>query len=240
MANNPYSLASLWIQGDLVIKGVAVLLLLMSVASWYVIVTRAWRIFRLQQVIRATGLFWSTESPDEGLEMPDTGISENPFRRLVLDGQAAMEHYAAAKGSLHAQLSLSQWLGDSLRSSIDASSERMQSGLPVLASVGSTAPFIGLFGTVWGIYRALASIGISGHASIEHVAGPVGEALIMTAFGLAVAVPAVLGYNALIRANRRAVAALNRFARQLHAGFLTGLPVGLADKDLKAKQKEGT
>ena len=238
MADNPYSLVSLWSQGDVIIKGVVVLLLLMSIASWYVIVTRLLRVFRLRHATRATDSFWSMHSFDEGLEVLDTGILENPFRKMVLDAQAAREHHASGAEDFRAHVSLSDWLSGSLRASIDDSVERMQSGLPVLASVGSTAPFIGLFGTVWGIYRALVSIGASGHASIGLVAGPVGEALIMTAFGLAVAVPAVVGYNALLRANRRVAARLQRFARQLHICFLTESPLVTVRSGPDTKEKE--
>ena len=101
----------------------------------------------------------------------------------------------------------------------------MQSGLAILASVGSTAPFIGLFGTVWGIYHALIAIGTSGQSTIDKVAGPIGEALIMTALGLAVAIPAVLGYNALVRGNKSILTRLNSFAHDLHAYFVTGARV---------------
>jgi biopolymer transport protein ExbB len=139
--------------------------------------------------------------------------------------KGAVEHHASSQNDLHGQISLAEWLTESLRGAIDESAERMQSGLAVLASVGSTAPFVGLFGTVWGIYHALIGIGASGQASIDKVAGPVGEALIMTACGLAVAIPAVVSYNALTRHNKGVINRLHRFARQLHAFFLTGAPI---------------
>jgi biopolymer transport protein ExbB len=120
---------------------------------------------------------------------------------------------------------VSDWITRTLRNSIDDSTARLQSGLAILASVGSTAPFVGLFGTVWGIYHALVGIGASGVATIDKVAGPVGEALIMTALGLAVAIPAVLGYNALVRGNKGILTKLNRFAHDLHAYFVTGARV---------------
>nr|WP_290575874.1 MotA/TolQ/ExbB proton channel family protein [Ketobacter sp.] len=153
------------------------------------------------------------------------GRSHNPFYQLAEDGQIALDHHATHQEDLHGKLPLADWLTTSLRGSIDESAERLQRGLSILASVGSTAPFIGLFGTVWGIYHALVGIGVSGQASIDKVAGPVGEALIMTAFGLAVAIPAVLGYNALQRQNKLILGRLNRFAHQLHAFFLTGSPI---------------
>ncbi len=225
MTDNPYGLAALWAQGDAIIKTVAVVLLLMSIVSWYVIVTRTWRAVRLRRAARALAAFWHTHSFAEGMALLDQHGADNPFRHLALEGQAAVDHHVNNKDDLHGQLSLAEWLTESLRGAIDESAERMQGGLAVLASVGSTAPFVGLFGTVWGIYHALVGIGASGQASIDKVAGPVGEALIMTAFGLAVAIPAVLGYNALIRTNKGISNKLHRFARQLHAYFLTGSPV---------------
>jgi biopolymer transport protein ExbB len=225
MTDNPYGFAQLWSQGDAVIRSVAIVLLLMSVVSWYLILTRSWRAIRLRRAARSVGGFWHTQSFREGLTLLDQHGTDNPFSRLAIDGQAAVDHHATNKDDLHGQLSLAEWLTESLRGTIDESAERMSSGLALLASVGSTAPFVGLFGTVWGIYHALVHIGVSGKATIDRLAGPVGEALIMTAFGLAVAIPAVLGYNALMRANKGLVNRLNRFARQLHAYFLTGSPV---------------
>ena len=225
METNPYGIAALWAQGDLLIKSVAVLLLAMSIASWYVIATRGWRAVRLRRAAAAVGGFWHTQSFAEGMALLERTGADSPFRHLALEGQAAVDHHSSNKQDLHGQISMAEWLTESLRGAIDESAERMQGGLAVLASVGSTAPFVGLFGTVWGIYHALVGIGVSGQASIDKVAGPVGEALIMTAFGLAVAIPAVLGYNALTRSNKGVINKLNRFARQLHAYFLTGSPV---------------
>ena len=224
METNPYGLAAMWAQGDLLIKGVALLLLVMSVASWFVIVTRGYRLYRLRKTVGGVDRFWHTQSFAEGLAA--LGKDEvNPFHHLAIEGQAAVNHHASNKGDLHGQISLADWLNESLRGAIDESAEKLQSGLSILASVGSTAPFVGLFGTVWGIYHALVGIGVSGQASIDKVAGPVGEALIMTAFGLAVAIPAVLGYNTLVRGNKGILGRLHRFSRQLHAYFLTGSPV---------------
>ncbi|WP_153116663.1 MotA/TolQ/ExbB proton channel family protein [Rhodocyclus tenuis] len=226
---SPYGLAALWSQGDLAIRGVALLLLLMSIASWWLIVTRTWRLIKLRRAARASAAFWHCRSFAEGLQAlqaPGTPDAElNPFHLLAVEGKAAVAHHTEKRQELHGQLNLAEWLGEALRGAIDDSAERLRSGLSVLASVGSTAPFIGLFGTVWGIYHALVGIGMSGQASIDQVAGPVGEALIMTAFGLVVAIPAVLGYNALNRANRALTGQLRRFARQLHAYFLTGSPL---------------
>ncbi len=221
---NPYGVEALWAQGDLVIKGVAMMLMLMSFASWYVIVVRAWGLMRLRRSAGAMGDFWHAHSFREGMHMLGTDRLENPFRRLAEEGQESLDHHNHHKDDLHGHLPLADWLTACLRGSIDESTERLQRGLAILASVGSTAPFVGLFGTVWGIYHALVGIGVTGQASIDKVAGPVGEALIMTAFGLVVAIPAVLGYNALTRGNRNIIGKLNRFAHQLHAYFLTGAP----------------
>lgn len=223
--SNPYGIAALWSQGDAIIKFVAITLLLMSIVSWTVIVLRAWRAARLNRAAAGAAGFWHTHSYAEGVALLDQHGADNPFRHLAAEAQAAVDHHASNQDDLHGQISLAEWLTESLRGAIDESAERMASGLAILASVGSTAPFVGLFGTVWGIYHALIGIGVSGQASIDKVAGPVGEALIMTAFGLFVAIPAVLGYNALTRHNKGIVNRLNRFARQLHAYFLTGAPV---------------
>jgi len=151
----------------------------------------------------------------------------NRFRAVAIEGREASAHHHA-QPQLHDSLDMSDWLTRSPRNSIDESSARLQSGLAVLASVGSTALFVGLFGTVWGIYHALLSISTMGQATIDKVAGPIGEALIMTALGLAVAIPAVLGYNALVRGNKAVVNKLNRFAHDLHAYFATGSRVSVA------------
>ena len=225
MTDNIYGITTLWAQGDFVIKSIAILLLIMSIASWYVIVSCAWRLMKLRRYAHAAADFWHAQSFGEGLHILAGNRHHNPFRNLAEEGKAAVDHHASNRSDLHGQLSLADWLTGCLRGAIDESAERMHSGLPILASVGSTAPFVGLFGTVWGIYHALAGIGAAGQASIGEVAGPVGEALIMTALGLAVAIPAVLGYNALIRGNKTLLGRLNRFAHQLHAYFITGAPL---------------
>lgn len=226
MQENPYAIAALWTQGDIIIKSVALMLLFMSVASWSVIVIRAINLWRLKRISKASNEFWHAQSFAEGLAVlnsadPNTGPS-NPFRFMADEGQTALDHHQNHQQDLHGNLPLADWLTACLRGAIDESAEQMQKGLAILASVGSTAPFVGLFGTVWGIYHALVGIGVSGQASIDKVAGPVGEALIMTAFGLAVAIPAVLGYNALQRGNKQVLNKMHRFAHQLHAYLLTG------------------
>jgi biopolymer transport protein ExbB len=224
-----FGLAHVWSQGDIVTKSVAVLLLLMSLASWMVIITKALNLRRLSAQASATESFWHSADFADGLDKFGADPA-NPFRLLAQAGSEATEHVlhkdGQARPELNDALDLSDWVTRCLRNSIDDITANMQSGLAVLASVGSTAPFVGLFGTVWGIYHALLAIGLNGQASIDKVAGPVGESLIMTAMGLAVAIPAVLGYNALVRGNKSVIGKLNRFAHDLHAYFVTGARVG--------------
>ncbi|TFZ08635.1 MotA/TolQ/ExbB proton channel family protein [Ramlibacter humi] len=221
--NPDFGLAHLWSQGDIVTKGVAILLLAMSLASWMVIIIKALDLRRFTSQARQTESFWHSADFADGVNKLDADAG-NPFRALATEGREATAHHHA-QPQLHDSLDISDWLTRSLRNSIDESTARLQAGLAVLASVGSTAPFVGLFGTVWGIYHALLSISAAGQATIDRVAGPVGEALIMTALGLAVAIPAVLGYNALVRGNKAVIMKLNRFAHDLHAYFLTGARV---------------
>lgn len=226
MNSSPYGIANLWAQGDAITRIVALVLLVMSILSWFVIVLKGLQLMRLRKQAAVAEEFWHSKSLDEGTRLLSPDRKENPFRALVEDGASAAAHHAHSQEDLHGALNVSDWLTSCLRRSIDNITARMQSGLPVLASIGSTAPFVGLFGTVWGIYHALVSIGVSGDAGIDKVAGPVGEALIMTAFGLVVAIPAVLGYNTLLRGNKAMLAQLNNFAHDLHAYFITGGRVG--------------
>jgi biopolymer transport protein ExbB len=224
MQPSPYGLENLWTQGDFVTKGVAFLLVAMSIASWYVIVTKALQLWRYGRAGKAAGHgFWDTTSVDEGLAALGT---DNPFADIAQAGVGAMRHHTAHKGHLHDQLSVSDWVTLSLRQAIDEASGKLQTGMAVLASVGSSAPFVGLFGTVWGIYHALVAVSTAGTVQIDKVAGPVGEALIMTALGLVVAIPAVLAYNAFTRVNRVTLAELDAFAHDLHAFLTTGARVG--------------
>jgi biopolymer transport protein ExbB len=223
-------LVTLWTHGDWVTKSVALLLLLMSVASWIVILIKALDVFKYKAL--RTETFWHSADFATGLQ--GLGVQQgNPFVQMATAGREATAHHRNTQTQLHDTLDISDWISRTLRNSIDDSTARFQSGLAVLASVGSTAPFVGLFGTVWGIYHALMGIGASGEATIDKVAGPVGEALIMTALGLAVAIPAVLGYNALVRGNKSILTKLNRFAHDLHAYFVTGARVGNSTVDGK-------
>ena len=223
-----FGLYHVWNQGDWVIRGVALLLLGMSLASWMVILFKALDLVRYKKLAGVSDAFWHAPDLTEGLNRLGP-IEDNPFRALAEEGREAVAHHRHAKAHLHDSLDISDWVTRCLRNSIDHATARLQGGLAVLASVGSTAPFVGLFGTVWGIYHALLSIGVAGQATIDQVAGPVGEALIMTALGLAVAIPAVLGYNALVRGNKAVLGRLNSFAHDLHAYYVTGARVGGGD-----------
>jgi biopolymer transport protein ExbB len=169
--------------------------------------------------------FWlSTSLPDAINKLKG---DSNPFRALAETGRQAYEHHEANKARLAGAIEVSEWISESLSRTADIVISRLQSGLPVLASVGATAPFIGLFGTVWGIYHALIAISLAGQASIDKVAGPVGEALIMTAIGLFVAVPAVLGYNVLLKRNKGVQERVTHFAHELQAYLISGAKLGL-------------
>ena len=222
--NSQFGLANVWSQGDIVTKSVAVLLLVMSLASWMVIIIKSLDLIKYKKIARAAEDFWHSEDFAAGLTKLG-GDPTNPFRQLALEGREATLHHRNTKAHLHDALDVSDWVTRTLLNTIDEFTGKLQSGLAILASVGSTAPFVGLFGTVWGIYHALLSIGAAGQATIDKVAGPIGESLIMTALGLAVAIPAVLGYNALVRGNKGVLQKLNRFAHDLHAYFVTGARV---------------
>jgi biopolymer transport protein ExbB len=201
--NSQSGLVTLWTQGDAVTRAVALLLLAMSLASWVIILIKALNLRQITVQARATEKFWQARDFAEGLRELG-GDASNPFLQLATRGQEVDAHVQPQQGARHLNdsLDISDWVTRCLRNSIDDSTAQLQSGMAVLASVGSTAPFVGLFGTVWGIYHALLAIGVAGQSTIDKVAGPIGEALIMTALGLAVAIPAVLGYNALVRGNK--------------------------------------
>jgi biopolymer transport protein ExbB len=221
-------LAHVWTQGDWVTRSVALVLLAMSIATWAIIILKALDQRSQRAQARGVEAFWHSGDFAQGLEKLGSQ-ADNPFRSLAQDGREASRHLQNPQG--HSQpelldaLDVSDWVERSLRKSVDDFQAKAQSGLPVLASVAATAPFVGLFGTVWGIYHALLGIGAAGQVSIDQVAGPIGEALIMTAMGLVVAIPAVLGYNALLRGNKGTLHQLNRFAHDLHAYFVTGARV---------------
>ena len=219
-----FGLANVWSQGDIVTKTVALLLLLMSLASWIVIIIKTLDLIKYKNIAKRAESFWHSEDFAAGLDKLGSDPA-NPFRQLALEGREATLHHQSTRAQLHDALDMSDWVTRTLRNAMDEFTSRLQSGLAILASVGSTAPFVGLFGTVWGIYHALLSIGAAGQATMDKVAGPIGESLIMTALGLAVAIPAVLGYNALVRGNKGVLQKLSRFAHDLHAYFVTGARV---------------
>jgi biopolymer transport protein ExbB len=226
--NSQFGLANVWSQGDIVTRSVAVLLLVMSLASWMVIVIKTLDVLKYKRIAKNAEDFWHSEDFQAGLTKLGADPS-NPFRQLALEGREATLHHRNTKAHLHDSLDVSDWITRTLRNCMDEFTGKLQSGLAILASVGSTAPFVGLFGTVWGIYHALLAIGAAGQATIDKVAGPIGESLIMTALGLAVAIPAVLGYNALVRGNKSVLQKLSRFAHDLHAYFVTGARVRSGD-----------
>ena len=211
---NPYGLSALWAQGDAVAKGTLLILIIMSMGSWYVIFTKFAEQSKLnKQAKSAQENFWSAGSVRQGADALDEGSA---FRFIAEKGLEGASKHTGMLGAID----FNDWVTMSIQRAIGNVQSRLQDGLAFLATVGSTAPFVGLFGTVWGIYHALVKIGMSGQASIDKVAGPVGEALIMTAIGLAVAVPAVLGYNWLVRRNKAAMEEVNAFASDLHAVLL--------------------
>ncbi|HEY2023642.1 MotA/TolQ/ExbB proton channel family protein [Paraburkholderia sp.] len=221
-----YGLAHVWTQGDFVTRGILLALVIMSVLSWTVIVVKTLNVLRLKRLAKnAERAFWHSDDFADGIQKlggESSNVRDNPYLALALSSQDAADHHHQTQLHLHDRMDVSDWITRCLKDTMDESVGRMQAGLAVLASIGSTSPFVGLFGTVWGIYHALLVIGATGQTSIDQVAGPVGESLIMTAFGLFVAIPAVLGYNALTRSNKSIVTKLNRFAHGLHAFFLTG------------------
>jgi biopolymer transport protein ExbB len=213
---NPYGLEALWSQGDFVARGTLIIMVIMSMGSWYIIFTKVYEQSKLLRSAKAADGFWAAGSIKKGAESLD---ERSAFRFIAESGLKASDHH---EGTLVETIDKHTWIGMSIQRAVDNIQSRLQDGLAFLATVGSTAPFVGLFGTVWGIYHALTAIGVSGQASIDKVAGPVGEALIMTAFGLAVAVPAVMGYNWLIRRNKTAMERVRAFSGDVHNVLLAG------------------
>jgi biopolymer transport protein ExbB len=214
-------LGHFWQQADAVIRLTAYLLCGMSVVSWFLIFWKAWGWWRMRRASKEIDQFWDAPSNEVAIAKLRTVDVDGIFVPLAVGAANAASH-PAAENSLAAQIDRSELITRALRQRINEAAGRLDSGLTILASVGSTAPFIGLFGTVWGIYHALLSIASTAQIAIDKVAGPVGEALIMTAFGLAVAIPAVLAFNAFTRSNRMVLGQLDGFAHDLHATLTTG------------------
>ena len=215
LIENPYGLEALLKGSDIVARVTLAILVIMSVGSWYIIITKVYEQYGMGKHARsADKTFWSAPSVQKGAE----GLKKtSPYRFIAETGIEATSKHVGLLGNVD----MNEWITMSIQRAIENVQSRSQDGLAFLATVGSTAPFVGLFGTVWGIVNALTAIGVAGQASIDKVAGPVGEALIMTALGLAVAVPAVLGYNWLVRRNKTAMDNVRGFGADLHAVLLS-------------------
>ena len=220
---------------DFISVAVLTMLILMSISSWYFTLTKAWRVLKIRrQTELSIRQFWDSPSLPIAISRMEQN-QDDPFSRVALSSaKSAMHHAKHAPNQLGESSGLSEFLTRGLRQAISHETAQLEAGLTLLASVGATAPFVGLFGTVWGIFHALTNISAMGQASLETVAGPVGEALIMTAVGLFVAIPAVLAYNALVRSNRLILAELDSFAHDLHAHFTTGARVDAGRAELTA------
>jgi biopolymer transport protein ExbB len=204
-----------WMQADGLIRANVYILFAMSLASWFLIFLKTWANFQARRVVRSLDAFWSAPSIEQALAALAARDSEAllaPLAKVAIEAA-----HRPSDGGSSSWDTPSDRLTRALRTAIQSANERLESGLTLLASIGATAPFVGLLGTVWGIYHALVNIASSGSLSIDKVAGPVGEALIMTAFGLGVAIPAVLGYNSFARANRLVIARIDGFAHDLHS-----------------------
>ena len=220
-----FGIAQYWSQGDAISHAVAILLLLMSVASWLYILSKSWSAWRIRRSAGALEAFWQAPTLPDAIALLTHADTEQVYAPLAIQSAQAAS-LGNQPGSLNAASDPGELITRTLRREINRVSSRLESGLTLLASIGATAPFVGLLGTVWGIYHALAAVSLAGTVQIDKVAGPVGEALIMTALGLAVAIPAVLAYNAFTRVNRITLAELDAFAHDLHAFLTTGARVG--------------
>lgn len=215
--SNPYGLQAIWNEGDFVSKGTLIIMLLMSAGTWFILITKLLEQMKLKKQAKlAQQSFKQAATLEQGIS---TLPKDSAFQYMADTTNTAAKRY---NESMVNKIDYNSWVLTNLQRATDTIQSRMSRGLAFLATVGSTAPFIGLFGTVWGIYHALTAIGVSGQASIDKVAGPVGEALIMTAVGLAVAVPAVLGYNWLVRRNKAVLDDVRNFSGDVHSAILSG------------------
>ena len=229
--NTPFGIANLWLEGDAITRFVAIALLTCSIVTWVILLTRLWDLRNLRKLKPELEQFWRATSFEQGLQA-FSNLPANPYYQIAKSATKASTHHQSQSNNhreLLQTLNYSEWMARSIKNSVDSIAASLQKGLTFLGSTGAIAPFIGLFGTVWGIYHALISISSSGSAQIDQVAGPIGEALIMTALGLAVAIPAVLAFNAINRANKLFVADLNRFGNDLLAYFVTGARVSTGE-----------
>ncbi|WP_338848559.1 MotA/TolQ/ExbB proton channel family protein [Massilia sp. W12] len=218
--NNPFGgsgLLHFWNQGDSVSHALSLVLLAMSILSWFFILSKGLTAWRARQAARVLGGFWQTQSLQDGHQLLAQADDEAIFAPLAAQALALQQR--PAEGSLAAKLSGEELATRLLREQIHIATRKLERGLTLLASIGATAPFVGLLGTVWGIYHSLSAVSHAGMAQIDKLAGPVGEALIMTALGLAVAIPAVLAYNGFARLNRITLAELDGFAHDLLAAL---------------------
>ena len=224
MQENAFGFAHLWASGDAISHAVAIILAIMSIISWYLILAKAVDWWSMRRAAKALGAFWSATSVSEGIAILRQADDNSPYAQLATQANCCNNDCEAATGRLASRFDPAEQMERALRQQLSTAQASMENGLTLLATTGATAPFVGLLGTVWGIYHALIAIGLSGQAALEKVAGPVGEALIMTAAGLAVALPAVFAYNAFTRSNRVILADLDAFAHDLHAFFTVGKP----------------
>jgi biopolymer transport protein ExbB len=225
--HTPFGIANLWITGDFATRFVGIILLTCSIVTWVILFNHLWDLRKLRKLMPEVERFWRATSYEDGLHSFSNG-SFNPYYKIAKEASSASIHHHSQSTNhreLLQTLNYSEWMARSIKNSIDGVAAQFQKGLTFLGSTGAIAPFVGLFGTVWGIYHALISISSSGSAQIDQVAGPIGEALIMTALGLSVAIPAVLSFNAINRANKLQIADLNRFGNDLLAYFVTGARV---------------
>ena len=226
-------------QSDFVGKSLFVILILMSLVTWYLILVKVASNVSMRSARDFLNKFWNASSLEQVENEIVTHGARDPFSHLASHAMHAQAHhnkFGATK--LEESGSSSEFVTRTMRKVIDEETAKLENGLTVLASVGSTAPFVGLFGTVWGVYHALVGIGLSDGVTINRIAGPVGEALIMTGLGLAVAIPAVLAYNTFVRNNRVFLSRLDAFAHDLFAFLTTGQQVALSDGKVRALRRQ--
>ncbi len=221
---NEYGLTNFWSQGDSISHFVVLVLLVMSILSWTQIALKSWRVWNRGLIGKALENFWHESTIEKATNKlaEKLGALHN-FTQLADSSIKAAQHFDAQKNNeIGKNLHRDEFITRALRQAINQATARLEGGMTILASIGAVAPFVGLFGTVYGIYNALVGISAAGSASLNTVSGPVGEALIMTALGLFVAIPAVLAYNAFVRYNRLELMELDGFAHDLHAYLSTG------------------